>query len=165
MPKQCLIAVYFAMIHPHIQYGIELYANTSKKYLKPLITLNNKILRILQSEHIRTHTNSLYTNYNALNIPLLFRFQVLKFVLMFYNYNSIIPVIYSNYFAINNTIHTYDTRQSAELRSVGCKKSIGQRSIMYLGVKLWNEIDSDLKGHMSIHTFKRILKKHFITRL
>ena len=75
------------------------------------------------------------------------------------------PLVLSNYFVINNTIHTYDTRQSAELRSVGCKKSIGQRSIKYLGVKLWNEIDSDLKGHMSIHTFKRILKKHFITRL
>ena len=86
MPKQCLISVYYAMIHPHIQYGIELYANTLKKYLKPLTTLNNKILRILQSESIRTHTNLLYKNYNALNIPILFRFQVLKFIFMFFNF-------------------------------------------------------------------------------
>ena len=61
MPKQCLIFVYCAMVHPHIQYGIELYVNTSKQYLKPLMILNNKILRILQSERISTHeqkTNS-----------------------------------------------------------------------------------------------------------
>ena len=48
MPPSIMKKIYFALIHPHIIYEIELYANTYKKYLDPLVKLNNKILRIAQ---------------------------------------------------------------------------------------------------------------------
>ena len=48
MPPSIMKKIYFALIHPHIIYGIELYANTHEKYLDPLVELNNKILRIAQ---------------------------------------------------------------------------------------------------------------------
>ena len=45
-----LKSIYFAFVHPHLLYGIELYANTSSSHLSKLETLNNKLLRILQNK-------------------------------------------------------------------------------------------------------------------
>ena len=68
LPRPVLKTIYFSMIYPHILYGIELYANTCMTYLEPLIKTNNKLLRITQNKHFRSHTNDLYLNYNPFNV-------------------------------------------------------------------------------------------------
>ena len=60
LPSSCLRSIYFALAHPHILYGIEIYANTRPTYLKPLNVLNNKLLRILQNQHLQTPVAHLY---------------------------------------------------------------------------------------------------------
>ena len=52
LPKPILKKLYFALVHPHLVYSIEIYANTFQKYLDPLMKLNNKILRILQNQKL-----------------------------------------------------------------------------------------------------------------
>jgi hypothetical protein len=54
LPSACLAKLYFAFIHPHILYGIEVYANTSKSALDKLLKLNNKLLRILLNKRLPT---------------------------------------------------------------------------------------------------------------
>ena len=41
--------IYFAFVHSHLVYGIEIYANTHTKNINKLVILNNEILRILQN--------------------------------------------------------------------------------------------------------------------
>ena len=48
--------IYFACVHSHLVYGIEIYANTHMKNINKLVILNNKILRILQNVSRDTHT-------------------------------------------------------------------------------------------------------------
>ena len=48
LPSNILKDIYFSAIHSKLVYGIEIYANTYITHLEKLITLNNKILRILQ---------------------------------------------------------------------------------------------------------------------
>ena len=50
LQQQCLKTLYFAFVYPHLLHGIEVYANTGITHLTKLITLNNKILRILQNK-------------------------------------------------------------------------------------------------------------------
>ena len=50
LPLAVLKTIYFAFVHSHILYGIELYANTGSTHLHKLLTLNNKLLRILQKK-------------------------------------------------------------------------------------------------------------------
>jgi len=45
-----LKTIHFAFVHSHILCGIELYANTESTHLHKLLTLNNKLLRILQKK-------------------------------------------------------------------------------------------------------------------
>jgi hypothetical protein len=165
LPKYCLRAIYYSMIYPHILYGVELYANTSKKFLKPLITTNNKILRILQSKKLNIHTSELYKDYKTLTIPLLFQFQILKFMHKFNHFNDMLPLIYSNYFCKNISIHNHNTRQCSNLHQTRFMKNIGQKSIKFLGVKYWNSLNITLKMKMNVFKFKKLLENDLISKL
>ena len=77
-----LRTVYFAFVHPHIAYGIELYANTlntAVTHLNKLLILNNKLLRILQNKSYNYPSNELYTAYKTLSIPDLHIQQILGY--------------------------------------------------------------------------------------
>jgi len=50
LPLAVVKTIYFAFVHSHILYGIELYTNTRSTHLHKLLTLNNKLLRILQNK-------------------------------------------------------------------------------------------------------------------
>jgi len=68
-PSRILKSIYFAFVHPHLLYGIEVYANTGSTHLNKLETLNNKLLRILQNKPYNYPTRDLYVEYNTLSIP------------------------------------------------------------------------------------------------
>ena len=76
-------SIYNAFVYPHLLYGIEIYANTFDTYLNRLRKLNNKILRIIQSQLQRCHVLDLYTRYNLLPLDQLHTQQLLIFVFVF----------------------------------------------------------------------------------
>jgi hypothetical protein len=49
VPKDVLKTLFYAIVYPHLLYGAEMYANTSRTHLDKLMKLNNKILRILHN--------------------------------------------------------------------------------------------------------------------
>jgi hypothetical protein len=57
--------IYFAFVYPQVLYGIEVYANTCKSYLKKLAVLNNKLLRIVQNRRIKTRVENHKTLKNS----------------------------------------------------------------------------------------------------
>ena len=107
LPFYCLKAIYIAMIHSHINYGIEIYANTTKSFLDPLIKMNNKILRILQDKPIRTPVDFLYKNYDSLTILQSRDIAIVCLVHKFVNNVQVLPEIYQHYFSFNYELHTY----------------------------------------------------------
>jgi len=44
LPYKVLVSIYYAFVHPHLLYGIEIYGNTHRIYLNKLMVLNNKLL-------------------------------------------------------------------------------------------------------------------------
>jgi len=94
--------IYFAFVHSHLAYGIEIYGNT---YIKlnhlnkvGLIILNNKLLRILQNAPRDTPVVKLYANFNTLTLPELHTYQILKFVHNCIYHQNKLPPIFCNYF-------------------------------------------------------------------
>jgi len=61
-----LRTLYFAFVHPHLLYGIELYGNATRSNLNKLIILNNKILRIIQNKPKLYYVPDLCKNYNTI---------------------------------------------------------------------------------------------------
>ena len=103
--------LYFAFVFPHLLYGIEIYGNTYQSHLSKLVKLNNKIVRILQNAPLKSHTLSLYKNYNTLPLPLLHDFQIL-FVHKFLYHGNKMPSIFASYFTQNTSVHHYNTREN-----------------------------------------------------
>jgi len=71
VPVRILSNVYYAFVHPHLLYAIEVYGNTCSSYIDKLFKLNNKLLRILQHKPFRSHVPDLYIEFNTLPVTLL----------------------------------------------------------------------------------------------
>ena len=63
------------------------------------------------------------------------------------------------------SLENHSTRQKSDLHICSVQKSIGKKSIQYVGSVLWNEIPHLLKNPMSRYTFKRKLKAHLLNEL
>jgi hypothetical protein len=98
LPAWCLRNIYYSYVHPHLLYGIEIYANTWPTHLHKLIKLNNKLLRILQCRDNTTSNFDVYLRYNTLPIDQLHVFQLACLAHKFVFNRSKLPVALTSFF-------------------------------------------------------------------
>jgi len=158
IPHHVLKKLYFALVHPHLVYCVEIYANTYLKYLDPLIKLNNKILRILQNCKMDHPVKKLYISYNTLPVPQLHDFYISILMHRYKFCKEKLPVSFQNYFIENSEIHGHNTRQTGMFHYDRKKTARGQRSIKFKGCKNWNAVPAMIRLYRGIHTFKKKLK-------
>ena len=91
LPMTCCKTVYNAFIFSRLNYGSEIYANTTKKYIQPLMVTQNKLLRILQFKHIRTPLRNLYRQFNTLKLKDLHYFNICCIVQKFIHLPNLLP--------------------------------------------------------------------------
>jgi len=165
LPDQMLREIYYAFIHSHVLYGVEIYANTKPTYLDKLMKLNNKLLRILQCKPITTPIRELYKTYNTLLITDLHKQQLLLFVHKFIHHPELLPEIFINnkFFTFNDEIHKYNTRIKSNIHLYQSTTSAGLRSVSHKAAVLWNELPLTLKRMTSSTAFKCNIKKYFLS--
>ena len=146
LPRAILRIIYFAFVHSHILYGVEVYGNTSANHLSKLKVLNNKLLRILQHRPIRTHTCELYKTYNTLPADLLHEYQIVLFMHRYMYHKNELPAIFHEYFDENKTVHDYNTRQKRDLHFYTVNSELGKKCIKHKGSRLWNRLPVNLKN-------------------
>ena len=88
LPSWCLRNIYYAFIHLHSLYGIEIYGNTCPSYLDKLTRLDNKIL---QNQSVITSHKVIYPEYNTLPPQLLHKYQILILVHKFLYHKHLLP--------------------------------------------------------------------------
>ena len=160
LPIKILKMLYFSLIHPRILYAIEIYANTYITYLHDLITLNNRILRILQHKSIHITNCDLYRSFNTLPVNKLFQYQILLHAHAINHHPETLPTIFLNNNHRNKDIHMYNTRASQDFHRVSIKSAYGNRISSNVYAKLWNLIPMNLNIERSLNTFKRLLKEY-----
>jgi hypothetical protein len=163
LPGKALRQLYYAFVHPHIIYGIEIYGNASQSVLERLCILNNKLLRILLNRNIRTPVTDLYSCYCTLPIDKLFQLQLLLFVHKFIYLKNCLPIIFHNYYSFNSNIHGHCTRRNNDLVLFRSHSAIGQKCTEYIACKIWNSLPLSLKSIALPHRFKRDCRAHLET--
>ena len=153
--------IYFAFVNSHLLYGVEVYANTTTNHLSKLITLNNKLLRVLQ-DVIKTYNSKLYKTYFTLPLKLLHNFQILLFIQKYVHHRSELPAVFSTYFEENLLLHCRDTRQKTTSTRMLCSLKLEKKTVKYRGSKLWNNLPDDLKNTTSLLSFKYRLKSYLL---
>jgi len=158
-----LKAIYFAFVYPYLLYGIEIYANTFITYLDKLMKLNNKILRIIQNQPLRSHILDLYTRFNLLPLDHLHTQQLLVMAFKCLFHSHLVPSIFHDYFMYNRDIHTYNTRGGNDLHIFSQNTTYGKRTIKYKCSVAWNALPDCLKHCSTIKMFKRDSKMYLFS--
>ena len=139
-----LIMLYYSLIYPFLTYGIQVWGLTYPTYLKPVTTLQKRVVRIMTFSDPRSHSEPLLKSLRLLKFSDIIHLEILSFVYQWYHKLS--PSCFVNYFNPVSSIHSYNTRQS-QIDNLFVKSvhttEYGIRSLSYTGPKLWNSLSID----------------------
>ena len=80
MPLATLRMIFLALIQSVTQYGIVAWGSLVYYYLKPLILLHKRIIKICLKRPIDYPTNLIYTEFNVLTIDKIYKQNLLVFI-------------------------------------------------------------------------------------
>ena len=138
--------------------------STFKSYLKKLIVIQNKALKIIGGAKWNERASPNYLEFKILKLPDMFRFESAVFTFKFDK--QLLPFPFSHYFSKSNTKHHQSTKKAKSdnyfLPFYRTNKL--QNSIKYHGSKFWNSLPIELKLCKSLKSFKIKLKQFFFNK-
>ena len=102
----------------------------------------------------------LFKQTNILKLSDLIKFQISIFMYKFHK--NQLPAVFDSYFLSISKVHNYSTRLSSTHAYAlpKARTNYGKFRIKFIGAKVWNALDADLKT-LSFRTFKARLKENF----
>ena len=161
LPTETLICLYNSLFISFLQYGIAVLGQTCASYTDPIIKLQKRAVMIISHQTFLSHTTPIFKTLKLPTLPDIFKLRLLTFI--FESLNKLAPHFFHNYFSLNSSIHSYETRHSARGDIYVEKKNtlqFGLRSIRYMGAKLRNDLPLEIRNSTSKFLFKRKLKFH-----
>ena len=144
-----LYILYHSLIIPYITYCIEVWGNTFKTASNQIYILQKKAMRIVNKVDYYEPTNTLFINSNCLKFGELVDFKIAQ--LMFKINNRMLPDGIQKMFHKRET--KYELRGTCIYSRVNAKTNAKQRCITYAGVKLWNNLEKNIKLSSSLNIF------------
>ena len=158
-----LRTIYNSFVYPYITYGVEVWGNACDIHIRPLITLQKRIIRIIKSANFRDHTAPLFKSLKLLPFNDIFTASVAK--LMFKIMKNLTPGFFRDMFVLNANIHHHNTRQSHELHIPRARTNIGKQSFRHTGVMIWNKIINQINIDCSFGAFNLRIKKYLSNKV
>lgn len=152
--EKCLYILYFSLVVPHMTYCVEVWGNTYKTNIDPIIKLQKRAIRIINKAGYLETTN-----------PLFIKSCTLKFVDMVYSKtleivfrakSKSLPVCILKMFMLREA--NYNLRGLYVFKAGKARINVKARCVSVLGVKLWNNLCDDLKLCSSLLKFRKALK-------
>ena len=143
--EQTLKSVYHCLLYSHLQYCIRSWRTASKLILAPLFILQKKSIRLLTGSGYQEHTNPLFYWANCLKLKVIYSFETAK--LMYKIHNNVLSFANLDKFNLIKNCYRHKTRLSHKNNFFlpRTRTKLRQKSLSYLGIKIWNEIPSSLK--------------------
>ena len=162
LPARCKQQLFYGYVYSKIQYAIEVYGHASKRNIKSIQTMQNRILKILFCKDWFTPTPDLHKELELLTVEDVFHLQVCQFVKQ--QKLGLLPNLFDDYFQENADVHDHYTRNSTSIHLIRKRTKAGQKTIKYQGVKLFNALPDEILVANGIKSFRSKVKKHFISR-
>ena len=71
---------------------------------------------------------------------------------------NMLPTAINNMFTTNADNHNYNTRHAFDFEYTNNKPEFGNRSICYQGVKIWNNIQNQVKNSKNLNSSNVLIK-------
>ena len=155
-----LRSLYYSFIYPFLTYGLLVWGNTYLTNIKPLFILQKRAVRTMTFCKFDEHSSPLFKQTNILKLSDLIKFQISIFMYKFHK--NQLPAVFDSYFLSISKVHNYSTRLSSTHAYAlpKARTNYGKFRIKFIGAKVWNALDADLKT-LSFRTFKARLKENF----
>ena len=98
--------LYYSLIYPFLTYGIQVWGLTYPTYLKPVTTLQKRVVRMTFSDP-RSHSEPLLKPHRLLKISDIIHFEILSFVYQWYHKLAlpVLLIILTQYIQLIHIIH------------------------------------------------------------
>ena len=156
-----LKSLYYALVHPYLDYGVMLWGTALKRDTKPLNTLQKKAIRIINNANYNAHTTPLFKSSNILMFEDMYKLHICKF--MYQCTKDALPSGLSGIFTANAHLHCHNTRQRYDPHVISKCTACAMQSVLHKGPQLWHKLPNTIKDTKTLHSFNKALKSHFIT--
>ena len=150
--------LYYSLVHSHLHYGNSVWGVANSSVLKPIITAQKKIIRILAAAPYLAHTHNLFKSLNILKFEDINKLSTVKFVHQ--QLNSTTPIVQ---YIRGNDIHNYHTRAANHLRPNRHALAVTKKFISNRGCDIWNNLPHELKIIANRNSFKIKAKRYFLS--
>jgi Reverse transcriptase (RNA-dependent DNA polymerase) len=163
-----LKSLYYALVHCHLIYGIQIWSCTSESNLHPLVIKQKAAIRLINFSSYNAHTEPLFKNSNILPLHLLIKYFKLQFM-QHYKFDFL-PSIFSNTWQTNE--QRLELNLNMQLRNYDeyfvpfARTLFTERCPLFSFPKIWNNFESDsIKSISNKLEFNAKLKEHFMSML
>ena len=158
-----MIEMYHALFNSKLQYGIICWGATSTTNINKLQVLQNKAIRNMNKAPRYYRLDNYYLNHRILKVQELYQLEIAKF--MHSHSHGNLPACFTSFFVESRFLHNYTTRfsSSRNYNITNFRTNRGQRSIQFLGPKVWNQVPNEIRN-VSKQTFKNEMKRLIFSR-
>ena len=158
----CLKTLYYAIVHPHLTYGILAWGNANPSVLHKTKTLQKHAIRTIHRAQYNSHTEPLFKNSGILRVSDLYESEVTLFMHDYIHHK--LPSSFDNTFKHNYEIQeSHQTRQSNLLFIERSKSVFASQLPYYTFPIMWNKWINKIPEYTSRNNLKNSLKKHFLS--
>ena len=154
-----LTDLYYAFIHPYLNYCIEIWGNTCTTYLTPIIRLQKTAVRIIVGARRRQSSEGIFKLLRIIPVEKLHTYSI--YIFLFKLISNTMPQSISSTFQFNNNLHSHSTRQNNNLHIDSVTFPIRKRSLHYQASILYN-CDDALLYNLPYVSFKFMIKSRLL---
>ncbi len=154
---------YNTLVLPLFDFGKIIYRTTDQTYLKQLQILQNKGARMLLNCDYRTYIRDMLTELNWMTVKERADFH--SPCLIYNCQNNLTPQYLVDHFNNISESHNYNTSSSTggDIKLETRSNNQLMRTFKYNGAKLWNALDTFVRGKPSLNSFKCAYLKDIFT--
>lgn len=170
LTKKALKSVYYALVHSHLMYGIQIWGSSSLTSLQTLQTKQKNAVRIIHNATYNSHTESLFKSAAILPLNMMIEFFKLQFMQQYVQ--GYLPPSFNNTWLTNEARRNADLdnnltlRNSADIYIPPARITMTQKHPLTSFPRAWVEFNFDnIKLIRNKNEFNRTLKRHFLDSL
>ena len=159
--------LYNALILPFLNYCVQVWGNTYPSNILRLVTLQKRIVRIIDHAHYREHTNPLFKKYKILKIHDLIEISLIKVMYSFIT--GILPPVIASYFSSCPRNDQRSVRSPQHFQVPFAPTNYRKFSLFVTAPAVWNKVIAsripeleDVPGTKPF--FNKVAKKIFTDR-
>ena len=161
LPTDAKLSLYYALVYPHLSYGIHVWGNANKTSLNKTFLLQKRGIRIVHNAQYRSHTDPLFQSSKVLKLNDIYTLHVALFM---HDYKAQkLPISFNNTYKSDSNLHPDRLTRQSDLLYIGrARTKFSEHLPLYTFPKIWNKITTQHKNIHSRVLLKKRIKNHAI---